>query len=159
MGKFNEASDNIKRLSKQFKGLIEFGEELEKMGSVENHFEEIQVAKTQASKELEKLSGDLEYAKANIEAAKSEAAAMLEDGKAKAEALVKAGEAKAQALLDDAKSSYDQCKQMVDDAARGFEITKAQRQEELSQLNDSIAAKERKLAEVHEALEKIKGKI
>jgi len=159
MGKFNEASDNIKKLSKIFKGLIDFGEELEKVGAIENHCEEIKAVKAQSEKELEQVKRDLEFEKGNLECVKSEAVQLIEGGKATAKMLVDEAQAKCDALLEEADKNYKGCKQAARELKEKSEVAYAQANDKLAALNAEIAEKEAKLADVKRALEQIKGGI
>ena len=55
MSKLTEASNNIKRLSVMFKGMIELADELDKVSSIENHIAELEAAKATSLKENETL--------------------------------------------------------------------------------------------------------
>ena len=55
MSKLTEASNNIKRLSVMFKGMIELADELDKVSSIENHLGELEAAKATSLKENETL--------------------------------------------------------------------------------------------------------
>ena len=159
MSKINAASDNIKKLSQMFKGIIEFGEELEKMGSIENNVQELKLGKTQAIKEFEEVSKNLEYAKANVEQSKIEAAQNLEFAKSKGEQLISAAQIQADAILAKANSEFNDCQAALKQTKESFEISKQQRQQELSMLNDSISKAEMKLKEVNDQIEKLKSMI
>jgi len=55
MSKLIEASNNIKRLSVMFKGMIELADELDKVSSIENHIVELEAAKATSLKENQTL--------------------------------------------------------------------------------------------------------
>lgn len=55
MSKLTEASNNIKRLSVMFKGMIELADELDKVSSIENHLAELEAAKATSLKENQTL--------------------------------------------------------------------------------------------------------
>lgn len=159
MSKFTEASDNIKRLGKMFKGLMEFSEELERLGSIDNHFEEIKAQKDAGEKELEQLKRDVEFQKGNLECAKVEAADLVKQGEATAKMLVDQAQVKCDALLEEADKNYKGCKQAACELKEKSEVAYAQASEKLALLNSEIAEKEVKLADVKRALEQIKGGI
>lgn len=55
MSKLTEASNNIKRLSVMFQGMIELADELDKVSSIENHLAELEAAKATSLKENQTL--------------------------------------------------------------------------------------------------------
>ena len=55
MSKLTEASNNIKRLSVMFQGMIELADELDKVSSIENHLAELEAAKATSLKENKTL--------------------------------------------------------------------------------------------------------
>lgn len=55
MSKLTEASNNIKRLSVMFQGMIELADELDKVSSIENHLGELEAAKATSLKENQTL--------------------------------------------------------------------------------------------------------
>lgn len=58
MSKLTEASNNIKRLSVMFKGMIELADELDKVSSIENHIAELEAAKATSLKENQTLRAE-----------------------------------------------------------------------------------------------------
>lgn len=145
MSKFKEASENIKRLSSMFKGLIEIGEEMDKVESLENHIAELEQSKAQ----LLKLNGELQKensnaldsineneakAKAIKQEADADAKNTIDDANSKAQSIVDSAKAEAEAMLSVAVKKVEQFHLDVDSAADELEKIKAQIVEESSKL-------------------------
>jgi hypothetical protein len=82
--KLQEASENIKRLSVMFKGLIEAADEIDKLGSLENHVKELEIKKVTLIKECDTLSKDNDVIIESINSNNQRASDVLKDAESKA---------------------------------------------------------------------------
>jgi len=115
MSKLVEASNNIKRLSVMFKGMIELADELDKVSSIENHIVELEAAKATSLKENQTLREEndqiIESINVNNQRAQdiiSEADLKCKELFAVAEAGVKAKHEEAEKTLADLFSSKEE---------------------------------------------------
>ena len=159
MGTLQEASENIKRLSAMFKGLVEASDEIDKMGSLEGHVVELELAKAKLLKEQEELSKQNNEAVNAISSNAALAEKVLEDAKASAAKIVADAQV-SQAMLE-RKASRDKAAFEIEigkikaDLESGIERARA----ELEILQVQVKEKSEKLEEINAALEKIKGGI
>jgi len=98
------AVDDIRKLGRTLKGLIDFADEIERVGSLENAAKEAEgrLSKFKAD-ELEASKSYLE-AKAKCDSQQSIADEMLAEAQAKCDEMLKAASEKAAALVGDAQS-------------------------------------------------------
>lgn len=159
MGKLQEASENIKRLSAMFKGLVDAADEIDKMGSLEGHVAELELAKSKLLEECQKLSDHNTETSKEISANAELAKQVLEEAKESAAKIVADAQV-SQAMLE-RKSARDKAAFEIEvgkikaDLESGIERAKA----DLIILEVQVKDKSAKLEEINAALEKIKGGI
>lgn len=121
MSKLTEASNNIKRLSVMFQGMIELADELDKVSSIENHIAELEAAKATSLKENETLK--------------------LENDK-----IIDAINVNNQAAQNIISEAYNKQEQMVKDAEAGVKLKHEEAEKSLS---DLFLAKEEELKKMN----------
>lgn len=105
-----EAADSIKKFAKTFKGLLEFADELESMGSLDQQEKELKKSVEQLkSKQLE-AERDLEIAKSYVESAKNDNAKIVAEALAKGDKIIAEAAASSEEKL---ASAEKQCASMM----------------------------------------------
>jgi chromosome segregation ATPase len=159
MSKFKDASDNIKRLAVIFQGLVDLGSELEKVDSLENHVKELEVSKGLLISEIaglgkSKVQADLEIKK-KYELAES----LMKKASDHEHNCGKQLASKKEAFEKECKIKEDEFKanyiKLMKDAESNLQMINA----EVEKAKVELADKSAKLAEVNQALDKIKGGI
>ena len=157
MSKFKDASENIKRLQVMFKGLIELSDSMDSLDSIENHINELESKRThllglidsvnanlsQAEMKLAKVNADYDQEIKNFEKIKLEQELSLS----------KAAEESKKLLSNKKKKNYKTVQKIEADSKAKVEAKKL----ELAKLDAELIEKTKKLEEVTEALNKIKG--
>lgn len=159
MSKFKEASENIKRLSTMFKGLIEISEEMDKVESLENHVAELEQSKEQ----LLKLNGELQKENSNALDSINENEAKASDTKEKAsieaQNLINEANAKAQSIIDSAKSEAEAMLSLAVKKVETFHNDVDSAADELEKIKSQIVEESAKLQEIQDKLASIKGSL
>lgn len=132
MSKLTEASNNIKRLSVMFKGMIELADELDKVSSIENHIQELQSAKLLILKENETLRSENDQIIESINVNNQRAQDIISEAYNKQEELAKQTED----MCDD-KSRKN--KEIIDALSASFEIERNAVESELKRSKDELA--------------------
>jgi len=132
MSKLIEASNNIKRLSVMFKGMIELADELDKVSSIENHIQELQSAKLLILKENETLRSENDQIIDSINVNNQRAQDIISEAYNKQEELAKQTED----MCDD-KSRKN--KEIIDALSASFEIERNAVESELKRSKDELA--------------------
>ena len=105
MSKLTEASNNIKRLSVMFKGMIELADELDKVSSIENHLGELEAAKATSLKENQTLREENDRIIDSINVNNQAAQNIISEADATAKQMVKDAEAAIKTKHDEAEKS------------------------------------------------------
>lgn len=105
MSKLTEASNNIKRLSVMFKGMIELADELDKVSSIENHLGELEAAKATSLKENQTLREENDKIIDSINVNNQAAQNIISEADATAKQMVKDAEAAIKTKHDEAEKS------------------------------------------------------
>lgn len=159
MSKFKEASENIKRLSSMFKGLIEIGEEMDKVESLENHIAELEQSKAQ----LLKLNGELQKENSNAIDSINENETKAKDTKSKAEIVSKEiiddANSKAQSIVDSAKAEAEAMLSVAVKKVEQFHLDVDSAADELEKIKAQIVEESSKLEAIQNQLASIKGSI
>lgn len=152
MGALNEASENIKRLSAMFKGLVNAADEIDKMGSLENHVLELGYAKTAIVKENEGLELENKQLLESINLNTQKAKQILADAYAQQEELAKATEQ----MCDD-KSAKN--KELIDALTFESDVEQKKIEAELKKAKDLLADLNTQIKEEGLKLESLKAEI
>ena len=159
MSKFSEASETIKRLQVMFKGLLDLSEAMDSIDSLENHVGELELKKTSLLGTIDDLWGTIEQLKVDKDIAGLEydkKARELKDVQIAYEAeFNKALDQHDKALTDKEVESYKKLQKMAAEYDEKFKAADSV----LKNMDIELSEKTKKLAEVTEALEKIKGGI
>lgn len=151
--------DDIKKLSKFLKGLAEFGDQLESMGSLEQAEQETKnrLAKLQADEAALKESIE----KLTIDESIQQGKLMVEysDAKAAHENMIVDAEAKASEILSSAKSDAESIVAAGNNQLKQLEIQMAGLKSEIASAGLQLAAENEKLEEVKLAIKKITGAV
>ena len=125
MSKLTEASNNIKRLSVMFKGMIELADELDKVSSIENHIAELESSKLLILKENQTLRAENDQ--------------IIES--------INVNNQKAQDIISEADLK---CKQLFATAEAGVKLKHEEAEKSLS---DLILVKEQNLKELNDLID------
>lgn len=159
MSKFKEASENIKRLSAMFKGLIEVGEEMDKVESLENHIAELEQSKAQ----LLKLNGELQKENSNvldsINENESKVLVYKQEVEAKAQLIKLEAEQKAQSIIESAKAEAEQMLVLSVKKVEEFNSQAEAASSELEKIKFQIVGESSKLEAIQNKLASIKGSL
>ena len=159
MSKLREAAENIKRLSVMFKGIVELGEEIEKVSALEEYcadLERIRDAKLLEIADVEKQKAEAaeycsaadKYGKEVIEKANAEASAMAAKAMQDSERIV--DEARGEAVLAAAEAKGEEMRAKEELAKVNVD---------LEQLKLLVADESAKLEAVQSKLAEIRGSI
>lgn len=158
MSKLTEASNNIKRLSVMFKGMIELADELDKVSSIENHIAELEAAKATSLKENETLREENDRIIDAINVNNQKAQDIISEAYNKQEQMV----LETEKMCDDRSENN---KRIIDGLAESFEIEKNQillnlenTKSELAGLKADIEQHQIILKDLKEAIASIKEK-
>lgn len=158
MSKLTEASNNIKRLSVMFKGMIELADELDKVSSIENHLGELEAAKATSLKENETLRAENDKIIDAINVNNQKAQDIISEAYNKQEQMV----LETEKMCDDRSENN---KRIIDGLAESFEIEKNQillnlenTKSELAGLKADIEEHQIILKDLKEAIASIKEK-
>jgi chromosome segregation ATPase len=100
MSQYSKSVDDVKVLAKKFKAIIELGEALEKISSVENSAKEAEALKAHAQIELEKAKEAVASKKKDLEAVE----VSIQYAQAKADKIIEAAHVKSKSIVDEAIS-------------------------------------------------------
>ena len=159
MSKLREAAENIKRLSVMFKGIVELGEEIEKVSALEEYCADLERARDaklaeiegidkQKAESAESCSAADKYGKEVIEQANKDSAAIAESAISKAQAIIE--EARGEAVLAAAEAKGEEMRAKE-------ELQKAS--VDLEQLKLLVADESAKLEAIQAKLAEIRGSI
>lgn len=158
MSKLTEASNNIKRLSVMFQGMIELADELDKVSSIENHIAELEAAKATSLKENETLRAENDKIIDAINVNNQKAQDIISEAYNKQEQMV----LETEKMCDDRSENN---KRIIDGLAESFEIEKNQillnlenTKSELAGLKADIEEHQIILKDLKEAIASIKEK-
>lgn len=163
--KYIQASDAIKTIANRFKGIIELGEALESIGSIEQATKEAdaQLAKARKARDAfeEKFKAESEASAKQLQADAAESLAIRDAAKAEAASLkekaIKAGEEKASKIVADANSQADAILQAARVKLAGLETQTAELESQYLanvQANADLSAKVEDLTSQYEKLDK-----
>ena len=159
MSKFSEASETIKRLQVMFKGLLDLSEAMDSIDSLENHVGELELKKTSLLGTIDDLWGTIEQLKVDKDIAGLEydnKIRALKDVQIAYEAeFNKALDQHDKALTDKEVESYKKLQKMAAEYDEKFKAADSI----LKNMDVELSEKTKKLKDVTEALEKIKGGI
>lgn len=159
MGKLQEASENIKRLSAMFKGLVEASDEIDKMGSLEGHVAELELSKVQLLKGNEDLIKQNSRMMELIESHKMDIELMMVKAKAECGEILHAAKVDADLIKSECLMKEKEHQEAAMESDKKFELQKANHEEMIKALESAIEEKSKKLEEINAALDKIKGGI
>lgn len=153
-----KAVEDIKKLARMFKGLIDVSEELEAMGSVEQATLELKAKHAKAEADAKKALEELESANFKVETAMQKASDVEMSAKNTAQLILKEAHDQADGILA-AVNADTQSIVMAAQAKRDAidaEVVKATG--ELKQLNAQIADKQAVMDELEARLNELKAK-
>lgn len=159
MGKFSEASQNIRRLSAMFKGLMDMSEEMDKVDSLETYTKELEASKNKLLDEKEALLESKKSLEEQCLASKELADKILSEAKAKAAAMAEQNAKDQISVAEDIKAAFEKCDKEIMEQKLAFIAELEVEQLALKDLKAEFASQKAKLDEVNAALDKIKGGI
>lgn len=157
--KLQEASENIKRLSVMFKGLIEAADEIDKMGSLENHVKELEFKKISLVKENEELKSDNDQVIEAINANNQRASDVIKDAESKALVIVEAAKAEASIKLAESAKNANETHSKLVEKLNETELLLKKDVAQLAFIKIQIVEESKKLEEIQTQLASIKGSI
>lgn len=153
------AADDIKKLSRSLRGLIALGEDLERLGSLENAAQEAESRFNSAKVAEEAASKDLARAIEDIDKAKASASKLMADARLLSDQTVTIGKKTAEDAVAQARKAAEQ---LVTDAKRlkaDIDAMADQRQKQADDLAKTIDARQVKLQELETKLAEFRAKI
>lgn len=157
MSKFQDAADNIKRLSVVFQGLIEIGAELEKIESIDNQVIELNAQKDKLLKEVENIGEVKSKAQMAANKRQSELYDILCANEAKAEAVLVKAREEAVAVAEQAEKLYQAAQNDSQALAASAKAEVFAAKKELSLLNEELFNQQARLDSINKQIAKIKS--
>jgi chromosome segregation ATPase len=154
MSQFSKTVDDVKVLAKKFKAIIELGEALEKISSVENAAKEAEGLRAHAQVELEKAKSAVEAKKKDLESV--EASVLF--AQAKADKVIEAAHIKAKSIVDDAIAESQEFFKDIEKNKKLFDNQFIDAGKELASVKADIELKKQELESLKKEVESVKQK-
>lgn len=145
-------------LSKRTKGLQELIDYTSDFSSLKNQVQEMTNSKNTLSKEIENLRKDKDTLVEDLNDTSKELEVFLSQVDVKAESIISKANEDAKSILEEANAKSTCILVDTKDRVLNIESTIKERQDYLSSIKDSISSSEKKLADLNQAIEVLKGK-
>lgn len=154
-----QAAEDIRKIGRMLKGFIALGDDLERLGSLENAAQEAESRFNSAKVAEEAASKDLARAIEDIDKAKASASQLVADARLLSDQTVSIGKKTAEEAVAQARKAAEQ---LVTDAKRlkaDIDAVADQRQRQADDLAKTIDARQAKLQELETKLAEFRAKI
>lgn len=152
------AVEDIRKLGRMFKGLMDVASELEHMGSLEQATSELMAKHHQADAEAKVQVAKLEAAKAEVDAAQKSAIEILEKAEAKAAEVVQSASDRAAKMVVDAEVNSKALVMSAQVRQAGIEEEVKKGIADLKSLGEQIIEKQGVIAELQAQIDQLKAK-
>lgn len=159
MDSANRAVDDIRKIGKMFKGLIDLSGELEKIGSLELLANETKARHSKTKSDESSLVKAIEKAKAELTSIEKENAENKKTAQASASAIVSDAKEKAESIINAAGVDADEIVSSAKKQAEELADTISESKKTLVSLGSQIQSKEAKVAELEGKLAEIRNRL
>lgn len=142
-----------------FKGLVEAADEIDKIGSLENHVKELESKKMSLIKENDDLKSDNDQVIEAINANNQRASDVIKDAESKALVIVEAAKAEASNKIAESARNANETHGKLVDKLNETELLLKKDVAQLAFIKNQILEESKKLEEIQFQLASIKGSI